>query len=289
MIIEKFVLINYRSWKNCVLPFTGNTPQIFIGLNDCGKSSILHGLDLLLGEKPKYFSISDGKNKSDLSNSVLSNEEFNELFVSVELPKLDYNQEETIVLGMLSFSSDELATFSQSNLSNTLMWAIENAESNNLWIAKVFNGSSSITYLLLKDTSHKSEFWNKNASELKNIIREKGITAEEISNLNGKGRFSNIEQIVAIYKKEQDLIDSWTEYKFQKSDKDVFPIFKYYDWNCSFDDINALANSIMHEHIKTYLQPIKQSAQEASEKAEEAINSEFSKLSSEINKVAKRY
>ena len=67
MTIDQLVLINYRSWKDCVISFSDSTPQIFIGLNDSGKSSILHGLDLLLGEKPKYYSISDGKNfRSDL-------------------------------------------------------------------------------------------------------------------------------------------------------------------------------------------------------------------------------
>ena len=287
MTIDQLVLINYRSWKDCVISFSDSTPQVFIGLNDSGKSSILHGLDLLLGEKPKYYSVSDGKNKTDLSNSVLSIEKYNMLFESLKLPKIDYHLNETILLGKLSFVKDELTLFAQANLSDTLMWAIENAQTNHIWIAKVFNGTNSTIYLLLKDTNLKSEFWSKTSADLKQIIKDKGITSEDISNLNGKGRFSKIEQINAIYSKESELIDTWAEYKFQKADKDIFPIFKYYDWNCSFDDINALANSIMHEHIKIYLQPIKDFAQKASEEAEAIINSEFSKLSKEINKVAR--
>jgi len=286
MWLSELIVVNYRSVKKLRVTFNPDQPKVFIGLNDCGKSTILHALDLLLGDKPKYNSKSDGSNKCDLSNTTLPIGELVELLAELKLPNIEYTGVETFLVGKLCFSDEELKSFESKTLSSTLMWTLENANDNIIWIIKVFKNSNSSMYLKVKDSEDHLEVWNAKATDLKSTIKENNVSDDDIKNENGKGRYSNFEQLRAVYNK-RNLIDCWIEYKYAKSDKEIFPIFKYYDWNCSFEDINSLANTIMHEHIQIHLKPIKESAIIAAKEAEQIVNVEFSKLSEEIRKVAK--
>ena len=54
MYLEEIIIHNYRSCKSLTLSLSENNPNIYIGLNDSGKSTLLQAFDLLLGEKAKY-------------------------------------------------------------------------------------------------------------------------------------------------------------------------------------------------------------------------------------------
>jgi putative ATP-dependent endonuclease of OLD family len=289
MILEQLIIINYRSWKDLSLNFKPNEPNIFIGLNDCGKSSILHAIDLLLGEKPIFNFNSDNNNKCDLSNSVLDKKRFDELIGELSLPCFPYDEKASIIIGKLVFNNTELKLMKEKTISLKLQWAIKKSGLNCLWYLKVFSGitNTATSYLKLEDSNDELALWDAKAADLKKIIKSEEITEEEINNENGKGRFSNFEQALAVYNKKGGLHPRWVDYKFAKQDKEVFPTFKYYDWNCSFEDIGSLATSIMNEHIAKHIQPIKDEAFKAASEAEKIINEEFSKISNQIKSIAK--
>lgn len=286
MYLKTLIIANYKSSRGLILNLNPNEPNILIGLNDCGKSTILSSIDLLLGEKPTYNSLSEGKYKSDLSNSPLTPEEFKELLSIMSLPELTYTNDQSFILGQLVFSNEELDEFKTIELSSTLAWVLDNSSDNEIWIAKTYKNSNSQFYILTHDSAELNKLWELGATDLNKFLKEEGITAEQIQNENGKGRFSNLEKIRAGYL-TKTLSTVWTPYKFAKADKQIFPEFKYFDWNCSFDDINAIANAIMKEFIDSQLEPLKKNALKAAEEAEKEINQKFGELANVIQSVAK--
>lgn len=285
MYIEKLGIINYRSCQNLVINFDSSVPNVFIGINDCGKSTILKALDLLLGEKPKYNAIGEGQNRNDLSNTQANEESFANVFKEFGVPIPPSIHDTTYVIGKLSFTEKENENFLTANLSSGLQWCLENSEKY-IYLMKSYTGSQSKLFLLTKEDKMGSQLWLKNQTELNKIIPKLEVSPEDIKNENGKGRFSNFEKLRAAYRKlGTDL--TWAEHKLGKDDKDIFPEFKYFDWNCSFEDINSLADSIMKEHISVHLTPLKEKARAAAELAEAEINKKFGELSDTIRSVAK--
>ncbi len=287
MYLEELIISNYKSCQFIDLKLSENIPNVFIGLNDSGKSTILSSLDLLLGDKPKYYYLDEGNNKKDLSNSILSLDNFNELLKNKDLPFLDINEYSTTILGKLIYDDLESKSFSELSLTNPLMWSIESNEDNVFWIVKNFYNNIVKTFILTKESvENELLLWNCSQTELNRYIKDFEITTEEIENENKKGRFTNLEKIRAIYAKK-DCIKTWTEYKMGKNDKDIFPIFSLFDWHTSLDEIVNTAKTIMQEEIQEYLNPLKTKALEDAVKVENAINKKFGELCSTIQEVAK--
>lgn len=286
MHIEKLGIVNFRSCQDLVIDFNHSVPNVFIGINDCGKSTILKALELLLGDKSKYNAIAEGQNRSDLSNTPASKEAFDNVFKSFDLPVPSYDFDTTFVLGKLKFTDKELEKFKVANITQGLQWCIENSTNNEVFLFKTYTDSYSRLFLLTKDDKEESQLWQKSQADLNKLIKSSGVTDQEIENENGKGRFSNFEKLRALYNKIETE-RTWAEHKLAKEDKGIFPEFKYFDWNCSFDDINSLADSIMKEHIEEYLSPLKEQAKSAAELAAVEINKRFDELSGVIRSVAK--
>lgn len=286
MHIEKLGIINFRSCQNLVIELTNTVPNIFIGINDCGKSTILKALDLLLGEKPKFNAVSEGQNRNDVSNTQIEQAEFEKVFTEFDIPFPPFVSDTTYVIGKLSFTEKEEKNFQTLNMTPGLQWCLENSLENTIHILKTFTGNQSKLFLLTTDDGSNSQLWLKSQTDLNKIIKVEGVSDEDIKNENGKGKFSNFEKLRAVYNKI-GTESIWAEHKFGKDDKDIFPEFKYFDWNCSFEDINSLADSIMKEHIEVHLTPLKEKAREAAGLAEAEINKKFGELSETIRSVAK--
>lgn len=286
MHIEKILIFNYRSCQQLELDLTLNSPNVFIGLNDSGKSSVLNALDLLLGDKPKYNSLAEGNYKSDLSNSQVGIEQINEYFTAHHLPEFEYRENSTIVAGKLKYQENEETIINEKTLSALLSWSLECNEDKTFWIVKEYSSIGNRIFVLAAESQENLKLWNAKAAEIKKLIKIKGITDEEIENDNGVGRFSNIEQLRAIYSKDETALQ-WIEFKYAKSDKDIFPVFALFDWNTSLDEIVATANAIMKDEIEQHLTPIKETARESAEKAEIAINNRFGEISEIIQEVAR--
>ena len=285
MYLDQVAIINYKSCKILDFKLKPNNPNIFIGVNDSGKSTLLKAVEFLFN-KPNCSFNTEGHNKSDLSNSSLSQEDFNSCFTQNSLPICeDYNQNSIYVLGKLRFSENEIDEISEIDLSNTLSWAIENQFQESIWILKNINNEGISTKILLSSNNDYAHIFVAPATELNKLKRDLHISQEDINNLNSSGRFSNLELIRAINSKIT-LDKIWVDYKLAKRDSEIFPTFEYFDWKTSMDEINSIASSLMKDKIEEFIQPIKQTAIEKALLAETAINEEFGRLQEKISSVA---
>jgi len=99
MYLEKLLIINYRSCNLVALDFESNEPNILIGINDCGKSTILKAVENLLSLKPIFNFVQDDKKKNDLSNTRASIGDINTLFANFGLPPFPYDEKKCIIIG----------------------------------------------------------------------------------------------------------------------------------------------------------------------------------------------
>lgn len=285
MHLEQIYIYNYRSCRNLSVSLDRDNPNIFIGLNDSGKSTILHAINHLLGAKFKFNHLSGGSNKNDISNSPLTMSEINSELLELGLPEIELSENFCLIVGKLTYLDEEAEKYPDSNLSTPLMWSIDSNQPNTFWLAKLFSPIGDRTLVLQRDSSSRKQLWTKNQTEINKAIKQAKVTDEEIENENGVGRFSNFEKIRAVYNKESTIL-MWSDYKLAKGDKDIFPSFALYDWNTSLEDIVSTANDIMKDQIVKYLDPIKIKAQVEADKAEKEINKKFGELKDIIKTVA---
>ena len=285
MYLEEVVIINYKSCRAVDFKLKENNTNVFIGLNDCGKSTLLKGIELLFNKINCSFS-QDGNNKSDLSNSTLNQEEFDNIFQEKKLPVLtNYDPYSIYVLGKLRLQENELDSFAEIALSNSLSWMLENLIDDSIWLIKKNNANSSTLYLAQNANKDYLQIYSDTSARLNAIKRELNITPEDIINSNAVGRFSNLELIRAINSKVE-LERIWIEYKHTRNDSDIFPEYKYFDWNCSMEEVISIATGLMKEKIEEFIQPVKETAQEKAQLAEDSINEEFNRIQTIISSVA---
>ena len=72
MYLSDLVVINYRSCRKVHIKLEHDYPNVLIGINDCGKSTVLQAMGLLLNPKAKFNFVSEDKKKSDISNTPLA-------------------------------------------------------------------------------------------------------------------------------------------------------------------------------------------------------------------------
>jgi putative ATP-dependent endonuclease of OLD family len=288
MFLNELIIINYRSCKELELVFHKNEPNIFIGINDCGKTTILKAAGLLLEDKPLFNSIKDSSSKKDFSNSPITMESFNALLTKRNLPPIPYSGNETIVIGKFIVEERDIEETDLARYSNLFLWAVERTSENMIWLARVFHSNTPLftSLLLTEDAFQPSEekgleLWNSTATDLNKKIKEKGITSEDIENVNRAGRFSNLEKIRAIYSKTT-LTKCWSNFKIEKGDRTIFPSFRYLDWNCSLDDIKKTATDAMAAKIESHIKPLKQQATDTARNVEEEINKQLESLKDSI-------
>lgn len=285
MYLDSVAIFNYKSCRKLHFQLKPNNTNNFIGLNDSGKSSILKATEFLFN-KPSCSFNKEGNNKSDLSNSTLTNEDFDAFFIENNIPTVEnYSNSSIYVLGCLKFSENEIDEVLSLELTTSLGWAIENLYNESIWLLRKIDVNTTTSYLLLPSEKEHTHIFSATAAVLNGLRKELNITPEDISNANAAGRFSNLEIIRAINSKLK-LENLWIEYKSGKNDAEVFPVYEYFDWNCSMDEINAIAASLMKDKINEFILPIKATAIQEAEKAEEAINQEFSSLKDTIASVA---
>lgn len=272
MYLDKLLIINYRSCKCVEIGLLKDEPNILIGINDCGKTSLLKGLELLLCEKPHIFYIKDGNKKKDASNSLLSVEDFEQKCRELSIPILPYTASEIMVLGKFIVENDDYLDQDIQHLKNHSLWALENA-TDGLWYSRSFDQEGKQKHFLLVPDLENAEgehesFFNLTATQLPRKRSDHQLTAEEINNSNGVGRFSNLEIVRALYTKLGSRL-CWTEWKWEKA---LLPTFRYLDWNSSFDNILENATEALKELIDDYLTPVKTQARESAQAAQIALN-----------------
>lgn len=234
MYIKRLLIINYKSCKGINIDLSKDDPNILIGINDCGKSTILKSIGLLLEENPKFNFIKDDKKKNDISNTPLNLTELNGLLGECDLPFFyegdDYIENRCLIIACFQIEENDIPEDQKEKLSNHLQWVLENSTDNQIWLCREFDGDNSIMqdYLLTLDREKQPlNLFYKKAKDLSKIKEELNVSNEDIDNENKKGRFKNTELIRAIYSKSKN-VPTWSEY-VRKSDKWLFPEYRYLD------------------------------------------------------------
>jgi predicted ATP-dependent endonuclease of OLD family len=286
MYLSKLVVINFRSCNCLEIDFLTDDPNIYIGKNDCGKTSLLKAIGLLLEDRPQFNFVKETASKKDFSNSPISKEDFDLKLNELALPSLPYDQFQTVIIGKLALEAADTADENINQFSNHLAWTVENNQ-DAIWMARVFNTreNSIKTYLNTPDQlliGKLASFYQLGVRELGNKRKEYIISDEDIDNVNRVGRYSKLEIVRALYRKTGTTA-TWVEYKFEPA---FFPQFSYLDWNMSFEEITKTATQVMATIIDAYITPVKTNAIQQASEAETQINSKLSEMKEAIAEIA---
>lgn len=272
MYLSKLLIINYRSCKYVELDLLKDEPNVLIGINDCGKTTLLKGVELLLADKPQIFCVKDAAKKKDLSNSPLSPEEFTAKIVALGIPIPAYTGVEVMVMGRFMVEEQDYSSPDTVDLKAHSLWVLENAGENGIWLCRSFDTEGKLKqFILTPDTvleEDQASFFSLTATQLGKKRRDLNVSDEDISNSNRAGRFSNLEIIRALYAKT-GFQNIWTEWKWEKG---LFPLFRYLDWNSSFDNILESAAEALKDLIEDHLSPVRSKAREGALAAQEVLN-----------------
>jgi predicted ATP-dependent endonuclease of OLD family len=274
MYLEKLIVINYKSCKKVDTDLYKDEPTVLIGINDCGKSTLLRAIDLLLEGKTVFSFMKADKIKNDLSNTRLTSLEFEELLKTYEIPLIQYDEQKAVIIGKFKVEEDDINKDFEESFSLHLIWALEKAKDNFIYLAKVFDEKTQqITDLILTSEAQPDplSLWLLKDKDLKKIREKNNITDELVANENKAGRFKIIEQIRAVYNNIQTQY-TWTKYNDKKKDKAFFPEINYLDWNFSLEELTNFTTSVMNQTIQQNLETSSITANEEAKKAQEKIN-----------------
>lgn len=279
MYISKLLIINYRSCNLLSLDFSANEPNVFIGINDCGKSTILKAVEILLAAKPFFNFVKDDKKKNDLSNTRAKAESVAEYIEQLGLPSLEYEEKKCYIIGQFYLEEEDFSEESTSNVSPQLLWLLDNVTNNCIWIGKVFEETSQgiNDIILIPDVVENSKLmklYSVKDSDLQKKRNELKITDDEIKNDNDKGRYKKMEIARAIYTRF-DLSWFWSEYDSRSKDTAFFPTCRYLDWNISFEQLTEVATDVINTKITNQLDLANRFANRQARKAQEILNKEL--------------
>lgn len=279
MHLYRLTIINFKSVKCLTLDFERDHPNIFIGINDCGKSTILGALRLLLDTKGQFNFQSESKAKSDISNSPLDSLALETCFISNGLPTPDYTEKQTFIVGQFKIEDEEIGDEFQEEASAHLKWTLEKSGTIKIMKSMDTEKSTSSYYLASFDNLEKKSFWSMPKSILNSEVKAIGISDDEMNNDNNKGPYSNLEKIRALYNR-YTLEESWHPYeeKDLKNDLKFYPKFRLLDWNFSLKDLEEIAQEAMDEAIGKYETQLRSQARILQEQARVEVNKSFGAL-----------
>lgn len=284
MFLTKLIIINNKSCRKVILEPSKNEPEILIGINDCGKSTILKSLDLFFDEKKKFNFIKEDQQKNDLSNSPLNNLEINKVLEENGYPNFfKYSGDIILVICKFEIEENDLKNdeFQESSKNAHLKWSIIGNEITLMRVSHNFMPETqnlSGYYLLTNDYQYNErylELWNETSKGLTEIKKKFNIESKDVDNKNNTGRLKNIESIEAIYKKISTLEMKWSKYNDFSKDKAFYPNFKYLDWNFSLKELEDIATEAMNKVTEPLLQEIKQLVSKKQSEAIIGVNNEF--------------
>lgn len=291
MFLTKLIILNNKSCKKIILDPSKTEPEILIGINDCGKSTILKSLEAFFDEKKNLNFIREDQQKSDLSNSSLNSSEINKILQENGYPNfLTYSGNVIAILCQLEIEENDVKNkeFQESSKNTHLKWSISDGKINLIRLfhnpelgAQNFSGY----YLLVRDYRDGEvylELWSKAAKDLIEVKKKFSVSDEDVKNENEAGRFKNIENIEAIYKKLPSLETRWSKYDNFSKDKNFFPSFKYLDWNFSLKDLEDMATEAMNKVTDPLLKDIKDLAQTKQLEAINSVNLEFERMMGDL-------
>lgn len=275
MYILKILIVNYRSCSLVELDFDKNDPNVLIGINDCGKSTILKAIETLISTKPVFNFVKDDKKKNDLSNTRASPEAVEALFKKLNLPLFPYNDKTCLLIGKFFIEEEEIQEDKATSITPQLLWVLDNVNDNTIWAGKIFdeNNQTIKDCLLTPDYEENGDLvrlYNSSDTDLRTKIKKLDIKAEEIENENKKGRYKKIELARAIYNRNS-LLWYWCDYE-SRSKETIFPECRYLDWNISLDQLSQFTSDVINTRISSQLEAASLFASNQAAEAQIIIN-----------------
>jgi putative ATP-dependent endonuclease of OLD family len=281
MYLKTLAVVNLRSCRLVKLDMERGEPNILIGLNDCGKSTILRAVTLLLDEKSAAtFAFSrDSSQKSDTSNTGLNEADFSQFIRDHSLPPIDYSPKHTIILGNLVIEPGDFPT--EGEIGELLQWAVA-SRPHDIWLCRSYNSNVNTSQLLIlaPDEEPHRRLWEQPAKKLDGVIKELTIDSAKIRNENQAGPLKNIEKIKAIYARLTTK-PAWHPYK---PDKGIIVEARYFDWNFSFEQILTVATDALKKSQDSHLATARQAAATARQQAESDANTALDVFCSKTKK-----
>jgi putative ATP-dependent endonuclease of OLD family len=289
MLLKEVITINYKSAQKTLLQVNENSPTILIGENDCGKTTSLNSVRLLLDHSFSVSVPNDKTEKNDLSHTALTGAEINAHLIERELPQLfDLNEDEQqkfiVCIGKFKIEEFDLEA---EDISNHLRWAIESArlshdQNRYFYKARVINsssGSSEIFYVHdHPDIDELNAIYSMGQAPINAAMKTHNSNNECLVNDNDVGSFT-------IYEKMRSILNTVPcTHKFVKFSDDVknkkwkvdlqavYPEYAYLSWNESLEGITKAANAILSESIEIEVKRAKKISESLRTRAQTKIN-----------------
>ncbi|WP_305418833.1 AAA family ATPase [Photobacterium leiognathi] len=209
MLLSNVLCFNYKSLKNINYSASVEIPAVFIGENDCGKTSALKALGLILNPKSSVSFPNDKSQKDDLSHTPTSLNEINDELHKYGAPILelsDDNNEKYIVIAA-KFNLENFDLEFDDNVSIPLRLSlersIEDVNGNRyIWVVRVFEYESNNNYFyystLLPKNKELSSLLTAIKATIDKLMKVYNPASEYLLNDNKSGPVSNYEKIRSI-------------------------------------------------------------------------------------------
>lgn len=133
MKLTLFQIINYKSCNNIFIDLDIDNPNILVGINDCGKSTVLNAIGLLLDDKSKFNFFQDDKIKKDLSNSPLEEIHFLNALDNLGVPHMEYSENSCYVFGKFTLEEHDKTD----DISTHLQWVLDDNTNDSFSLQKI--------------------------------------------------------------------------------------------------------------------------------------------------------
>jgi putative ATP-dependent endonuclease of OLD family len=295
MLLKEVIAINYKSAQKTKIEIKSNSPTLLIGENDCGKTTSLNSIRLLLEQSFSACIPNDKTEKNDLSHTALTKAEINAYLREQDLPELfeqleDEQQKFIVCLG--KFQVEDFDKDSE-EISNQLRWVIESARLNDeqcryFYKARVINSTTG-SYEIYYSHNHPDEqrlasIYSSTQTQVNSAMIEHNPEKENLINDNGEGRYTIYESIRSILNtvpctyKFVKFSDDAKQKKWKQDLQSAFPEYAYLSWNESLEGITKAANAILTESIEAEVTRAKKISGILRTRAQTKINQKLEKL-----------
>jgi len=295
MLLREVIAINYKSAKKTALEIKSTSPTILIGENDCGKTTSLNSVRLLIDQSFSASIPNDKTEKSDLSHTALTKTEINAHLREQDLPALfeitEDNQQKFIVC-IGKFQVEDFDNDAE-DLSNHLKWVLESAsltadQCRYFYKARVVNADTGTTEIYYShdhpDEQSLASIYSSTQSQVNIAMTTHNPEEKNLINDNGEGRYTIYEKIRSILKtvscsyKFVKFSDDAKHKKWKQDLQATFPEYAYLSWNESLEGITKAANAILSDSIEAEVTRAKKISSMLRTRAQAKINRKLEEL-----------
>ncbi|HGM5962286.1 MULTISPECIES: AAA family ATPase [Serratia] len=290
MLIDEVISLNYKSCNVCDLSVKNERPNILIGENDCGKTSMLFSMRFLLDSSSTINFPNSKSEKNDVSHTVKDTDFINSFLNSKGIPNLfDVGDEGSYVVFAGKFIVEDFDIDNERDISPHLKWVIESSRRRGgyFWKVRVFNsntGESNVYYASdFPVDSELDNIFGMTQNQINVAMSRFNSGNENLINDNGQGSYS-------IYEKARSIVSTVessyrcvcfkddSNRKKWKSDLKVFPEYSYLSWNESLELITKIASTILDESIDAEINRAEKFSRLLKSRAQSKIDAQLQSL-----------